>query len=387
MVATAVSSVLMTAQWTGVRVGDIAAVEVATVGAVVVLGARPLWHFIRTAPWLLWLPVLVLVGLDVVPGREDTQLIGVTTALSLFVCWYVVAEGRERGRIPWSSAVDLLVWSALANALVATLSALTNGAIAWPWGLQFVDRQVGLTTHPTQLALSCVVGLAFVLFGPPADHARGDLRGIARDRRHMATIATIATVLFLGVLVSGSRAGLAVSVVLVVAMAWVHVALRRPSETSGVHEARLMGGRVAALAVVGAVCCVVGTVTLLRVGGRSEASMEQSDGLRSAILDDVAAQVRRSPVLGAGSDHLLSAHNVPLQLLAAGGVVLLLAFVPMLWTAVRPAFARNPLGTSVPVVAWLAFSMVQNPIVDRFVHLVIAIAVVAQSGARSPSKG
>lgn len=107
--ATAVSSMLMTAQWTGVRVVDVAAVEIAIVGAVMVLGVRPLWHFIRTAPWLLWLPVGVLGGLELVPGRDDTQLLGVSTALSLFVCWYVVAEGRERARIPWSSAVDLLV--------------------------------------------------------------------------------------------------------------------------------------------------------------------------------------------------------------------------------------------------------------------------------------
>jgi hypothetical protein len=383
VVAAAVSSVLMTAQWTGVRVGDIAAVEVAMVVAVMVLGVRPLWRFVRNAPWLLWLPVFTLVVLDVIPGGDDSQFVGVTTALSLVVCWYLIAEGRARSGVPWFSVVELLVWSALANAVVATVSAMTNGEVAWPWAPEFVDREVGLTTHPNQLALSCVVGLAFVLFVPTVDHAHGDVPDLRWKRPY---VTAVASVLFLGVLVSGSRAGVVVSVGLVVAAVLVRRGVWRRSAPAGAREGGMIGSRFTALVFAGAVC-VVGAVALVGLAGRSEASMEESDGLRRALLDDAAAQALGSPMLGAGSDHLLSAHNVPLQLLAAGGIVLLFAFVPMLWTAMQPAFSVAPFGPSVAVVAWFSFAMVQNPIVDRFVHLVIAVAVVAaQSRVQRPSQ-
>jgi hypothetical protein len=370
-VSVTVSLVLMTAQWTGIRpVGDIAIAEFAIAGAVVALGAQPLWEFARTAPWVLWLPVIALVGLDVIPGRDDAEMMGVATAGSLFVCWYVIAEGPRRGRIPWPAVIDLVVWSSVVNATVAVASAVTGGVLAWPTAPDFPGREVGLTTHPTQLALFCVLALSLVLFRSFDDG------GSPVTTRTRVTMTLTSVMLAAGVMASGSRAGLVVAGLLVVIWMGTELASVRSSAKGRPVLAVGLG------LVVVAATIVAGLV--LGLFDRGWQSFEQSDVLRAGNLRDALELARASPMTGAGSDHLLSAHNLPVQLVAAGGLVLLGAFLPLLWVAARPAFARVPFGPSVAVVAWLAFSMVQNPIIDRFVHLMIAIAVVSHVRSKSP---
>jgi hypothetical protein len=376
-VAASVSIAVVTAPWTAVRVGPLAVCDLAVVATVVLLGPRPVWHFLRTAPWFLWLPVVTLVVLDLIPGRDVADRLGLTTALSLVGCWCVVAEGRPVGRVSWSALIDVLVWSAVASAAVAALAAVTDGRVSWPPTPEFPGRQAGLALHPTQLALSCVVALALVVF---PSSSGSSIIGEPRRLRTWVVPIGAGCCLVLGLLASGSRAGLLVAAATVLVAAGLHLGSRAHDRVRS--DGSMAGARIGF--AVGAIVVVVGALVVVGLGSRSEASVAASDGLRRGALELAVDQARGAPLLGVGSDHLLGAHNVPLQLLAAGGVVLLATFVPLVAAAARDAWSRSPLGPSVAVLAWLAFSTVQNPLIDRFVHLLLAIAVLAQLGAKSP---
>ena len=102
----------------------------------------------------------------------------------------------------------------------------------------------------------------------------------------------------------------------------------------------------------------------------------ESDVGRSKELGRAISDIASSPWTGVGSDRLLSAHNVGLQVLASGGLLLLAACVPLMFLAVRGVFGAVPSASSAAVVAWLCFGLVQNSIIDRFVHVVVMLAVV-----------
>ena len=101
--------------------------------------------------------------------------------------------------------------------------------------------------------------------------------------------------------------------------------------------------------------------------------MAESDASRREVMSSSLDAFKDHPLFGAGSDYLLIAHNSVVQVLAAGGVVLLLSLVPLLAAAVPDLDRRSLRGVSaasVAVVGWLVFGLFQNPLTDRSLPLI-----------------
>ncbi len=221
------------------------------------------------------------------------------------------------------------------------------------------DRQPGLTTHPLELSLQCVMALPVVLARLSAGTGR------------RAWLFALLPPLLLGILLSGSRAGLLGGAL--------------GSSLILLLQQRVRWALVAAgafLAIFGAGAAEIEAPLLQgaeRLTGGGTAAV--SDERRRLGWDQALADISDRPLLGYGFQFVRSAHNVYLQLLQAGGPLALLAFslfaAGVLRLAVRLGLtgerraAQQALAQALGVatLVWLLTGIVQNSIFDRFLYV------------------
>jgi O-antigen ligase len=216
---------------------------------------------------------------------------------------------------------------------------------------------MGLATHPNHLGLMCTLGAGLAVAAWPPRR-----RGVALPAVLVANIA--------GVVLSGSRVALvALGVVAVVGLV---LPGRRGEQLAGTTK------RVVAGAAIGAVLAVSHGVTLHRLQGDAE-----SDAGRRFLREVSIDRISRSPWTGEGFRFLEEAHNVPLQLAAAGGPLTAAAFGGLLLTPLVVGLRRRDDPASRWFTAawcgYLAIAVVQNIVVDRYLWFVAALIVVPRS--------
>lgn len=381
----AVGLMLLTITWNGLRVGGGAlgnaslALAFAAVMAHVVSERRPLpvpmWLFLAGLGCLLagLLSMIFppstqvvqdsvvtltsfkiqdgILGLSQLPS-DKLQLVEYEVALVL-VPMLIAAVATTPRRI------RLLLGLFTAGAIVNACAGIADfQGIAHLGSVPFSgNRSAGLTVQSNYLALTCVIALptAMMWFG--------------RSRR--ATIGGVFGFCMLlgGVYVSGSRAGTIAAVIAVGGTMAVLPRLRPALRT--------------VLPIAGMVLVVlllfthVGTKILQQVRLGHTNSTAQSDSQRSIAAQVAWEQIKARPLQGVGFSVIANAHDIYLELLNAGGVIALAAFltfigglVKSLRRALDGVLREEGLVCGVAIATWLANGIFDNQVADKYLYVV-----------------
>lgn len=371
----------------GVALCDAAlAASALTTGIAVAFGAislpAPRW-LLAAAGGVLFAGILSAAFTEEVTGNLVPAFrFGVALLLTPLLVGALTGTGARRR--------DLVVLAWLASVSINALVALTDfagftalGEIFYPGNTS--GRFNGLTAHPNHLGLVCAMALPLALWGllhrPPGPLGR------------LPFLAVLA-LLVSAILLTGSRAAL-IGAVAGAALLLTLVAQRGRAAMGvvilGVAAAAVVSSLTARESEDGA---VLGRLT-------GEVSVAQSDEGRFEAFRQAIDAFAANPLFGAGYEHVRSAHDIYLQLLEAGGLIALVAFLFFAVGSVRLgnlvrraralALSQRELATALvaSLAVWFIVGLTQNALYDRFLYLPaglllglgVALAVARRSGA------
>jgi hypothetical protein len=390
-----VAAFVLVVNWNGIRLPHGAAVDavMALAGAAVALlvvvdrRAVPLPGWLLLAGGGLFIAGLVTLSFPPRPGlvtgtafiyvlADPARLVlphsNVLALLKLELVWLVIPPMLAIIATDRTRCVTLLdVW-ALSTVVSAAVGIVDIAGIHLAPNPIQGHRSSGLTLQPNYLGLGCAMGLPATLLW------------VGRSARW--TIAGWAGVGILlgGVLVSGSRAGAAGAL-----LAIAFTALAVPPLRSRTALLFPVCGMAMILLLM---LTTVGHQILHQTRISTPLATYQSDAGRSQLHQVAISQFGARPLSGVGFGVVEDAHDIYLQLLAAGGVIALASFVVYLWGlagAARHCFGgtlRNEAaGASVAIVVWLMSGPFENQLADKFLYilpgLLYAMSVVARKEA------
>ncbi|MCW3017145.1 MAG: hypothetical protein JWO02_4237, partial [Solirubrobacterales bacterium] len=395
---------VVTVTWNGIRVGGGAfgnvflALAVVSLVAHVIMSGKPL----ALPPWLLIVGLGVLLAqlLSLVfppnveltnmsdvqfltlytnampspvylPHRSDVaQLLKFEVSIVL-VPVLMLAAGVTRRRC--TQLLDLFTISALVNGFVAVAD--YSGFQIGPTPLSGT-RASGLTIHPNYLALTATIAIPLAMLWL----ARADVRW------RLAGMFAVPT-LVVSVYASGSRAG---AVTAVMAVALTAVALPRLRRS---------------LAVVLPVLGMLGVVVLVftstgdhilsqvRISGGGDTA--GSDYQRSYVASVAIEQIKARPLQGVGFSVIADAHDIYLELLAAGGAIVLASFflfcgglVAATTRGLRGLLRNEVTAAAIAVGLWLVNGILDNQVADKYLYVVPGVLIaMGRVSARAPVEG
>jgi len=393
----------LTMPWTGVRLGGLSLGDGFLLLAAIALVAADLTRPWPKLPWWVWAFEATVIATGLV-NQLDPPSLHYMVSRDLLYNNYMVVHAETSMIANLTVMVPLAVRIVLIpfvfslareyepRAPYRVIAAFVMG-VAFDAAVAFTDsrgitsigpqltkipveagRAAGLTQHPNVVAMTCVFALPLVVW---------QLRA-PRTRTRWFAVAALALVL-LGLYASRSRSGApAAAVATLLTLAWLPQ-YRRFLPTLGLLFG-LVGGALF-VAHPGA-----GTALLkgLRVaGGGSDTA--GSDQARTIVNDQAMRDFQQSPVHGIGLEVAEQAHNVYLQALAVGGVILLaglLAFlVGALGRCVRLA-KEQPLAIPLfaSVLGGAIFNAAQNALTPALVYLMAGL-VAALPLAASREEG
>lgn len=232
-------------------------------------------------------------------------------------------------------------------------------------------RFSGLAIHPSGLALQAAMALPVALWAT-----------VGASGRARAPYAVAIGLFAVGVLVSGSRAGLLGAVLAVVLFLALQPNLRRWAIIA-----------VAVAVVLVPLAAVAGLEGADRLLGGGTAAL--SDERRTLGYEQAFEDISNRPLAGYGFEFVRSAHNIYLQLLQAGGPLALVGFLVFLWGALglSARLARNNLATAdervlasalaISIGVWLFHGLFQNSIFDRYLYVPVGLLLGLQLVVRA----
>jgi len=349
--------------WMGLRVtANTTLSDILLIVSVLCAGPQVVYRSILKIPSVVVLPIAVLLLLEVLGMRDQpSRFMGVRMSVALLLCILAtmpVAHDVDRRR----TLTHLYCYGAAASGAVATLSRVT-GVYFRPPGLlpEFPGREVGLTLHPNHLGLTCLLGLAAAAFS-----------GVAAGQRLLR--AGVLLALAGGVVVSGSRASLLGAFAVGLAALWTSSRKRRPELIAGL----LFAASVGVVFGTGSIVRLSALDRLFSVSNEASLNVAVSDSERLSYALESLDVFARSPIIGSGLDQLRLAHNLYLQVIACGGILLLLALLPMFVRVLgvgRHHFSGRIDPNAASVAAWLVAALFMNSIFDRYLYLLFALAL------------
>jgi hypothetical protein len=211
---------------------------------------------------------------------------------------------------PRSETVSLLLWAYVAGHVVSTLDAGVEGPVVG-------NRYQGLTHHTNAFGMAGLTAIAILLY---------------LGARHRSTLARVAAVSAgaisaVSIVLSGSRAALAVAVVLVLLVPIVE----RTAVSSLVLVMGVLAGAVALPLLLHS---GDGGSALGRLAGDPTATV--ADSARSTALNLGLERFWESPVIGSGLVDVEYYHNVFLEAAIGAGIAGLVGYLLALYALVRP---------------------------------------------------
>jgi O-antigen ligase len=289
------------------------------------------------------------------PAPLVARLVMAVAVVGFVISLFGSLHGRDR--LPHV----LLAWAlgaAVSGAVACLETAVPLDGLPFLFRATTADRSLGLAFHPNSLAQSLVMVLPTLLYFA--------LRW-GGWRRAVLLVALAATLG--GLVMSGSRAGLAAGAVALVA-AWVVLL---------VLQKRVVAGVVSLLvAVLAALLVVVAAPGLLEGTrfGSGATGVDRSTSLRGAILRSGWQIVGENPLIGSGLGSWMG-ESVPIIMLTSGGLVLLLAYyAPFAEVAARVARHRHePLAAIVLLTlgVLLAYGLLNNGFGERYLFWALFI--------------
>ena len=300
----------------------------------------------------------------IIPGRSDL-LVLIEFELSLVLIPVLIATMATTRR-RCSQLIDLWTAGAVVNAAVgvADYAGITHLA---PIALA-ANRSAGLTVQSNYLGLTCVLAIPTAILW------------LGRSRR--ATLAGHVAVptLLGGVYASGSRAG-TVAALMAVAATFVLVPRLRPSLAVLIP--------VTGMVLLGVLMFTrVGKEILSQVRIGSSNSTSLSDAQRSTAADVAWTQIGARPFAGVGFAVIADAHDIYLELLAAGGVLALVSFltfcggiVAAAWRSVTSTQGDAAIALSVAFIVWLINGVFDNQVADKYLYVVPGLLLAVSRAA------
>lgn len=266
---------------------------------------------------------------------------------------------------PTRDEVRLLGWAFVIGAAVnAVASVLTYDP---------GNRGIGLSTHSNHQAAACLLasGFAAGLF-------------LTSPRRASWVAAAFWGVLVVGILKSGSRAGVIGEMILITLLFALTASTRilRWCLTVVVGVAVLLFFNVIPYDEQDAIA---------RVLGRNRATVAQSDYERAQLRAKAVQGIKEHPLTGAGFEEARTAHNVYLQVWGAAGLTGLLGLA-VLWSAGVHGLLegmtgdRWVLGSAAAVVSFLIIATASNILWDRYLWYVLALFVTGRMLAKEEAE-
>ena len=309
----------------------------------------------------MWFPALA-VALVAVGGVIGTAVTGadVTGSAEMLVRWVAASSVAMLLVVCWRPGLEQIrsfSWLWIAGGVISAMVALLIP------DLGTFPRPPGLTPHPTHLAIISLILLGVTL----------GLIASNPTRKHLLVGLAASAILFAAIVASGSRAGLAAALLVVLL---VLIATR---------------DRIAIAITVGVV--VFGLVlTLTGATGQDNAfdriyKVGAERGQRREAVNAAGWERFKShPVTGVGFADVLEPHNLPLMLGSSAGVLGLIGGTMIILLALRsyglavwkrmsehPALRAVAAGLSAAVIGYLAASFFQNVLWDRTVWIAIAL--------------
>jgi hypothetical protein len=237
-------------------------------------------------------------------------------------------------------------------------------------------RFSGLEDHPNHLGLSILISLPFVIYF------------MSRMRRRW--IPGIALIMLAGgLLASGSRGPQAVSLLCVLA-----AVLCLPNRRKTVRAISFSVLTTIGLGLVLLYTILAGQRSkLLRFTGAGAEQARSGDTERLVLLKQGWNDWKTYPVFGAGIRHISEAHDIFLQLLAAGGVVLAVGMLVYFFCIVRDCWrlVRHGIDFSrflmISIATWLTYGIVLNQLTEGELYFTVgcvAALVVTTNLSGSP---
>jgi hypothetical protein len=247
---------------------------------------------------------------------------------------------------------DCFVVSAVVSSLVGISDTFGFSAIS-PKLIGYTDitgRASGLTIQPNHLAASVVLSLPLVMHW-----------FLRRERRFLAL--PVAAILLTAIYCTGSRGGCVVAVVACLGCFVAFAEFRR--------RAWFLLAAVPVMLVLHVPQMFLGALQN-RVGA------QQSDNQRGLLRQQGISDFLTHPLHGIGFQNVTSAHEVHIQLLAAGGVLAFLGYFLYLIAvgrALRPLVALDSFAAALAVILGCVFAMhfVENQLTDRYLFVPFAL--------------
>jgi hypothetical protein len=237
-------------------------------------------------------------------------------------------------------------------------------------------RAPGLTVHPNYVAMTSIISVPFIL-----------LELLAPRPRRRATAVLLLVPLLLGLYASASRSGAAVGAGEVLLCFALLPPYRKVLPTVWLLTA-------STLALTFIIKPGLGDSLLQAMRLTGDPSAAGSDRSRSIVGHQGMLDFLHSPLVGIGMQVANEAHNIYLQALSSGGIVLLAAFVIFLGAALvksRRLMGHDLLAATlfVTILAVALFNAFQNALVDRIsyvpIGLIAAMPLTGRTGDERPS--
>lgn len=259
---------------------------------------------------------------------------------------------------PSRSELRLLSWAFIVGAAINSVA----GVLTY----NPLTRGIGLSIHSNHLATACLLasGLAAGIF-------------LTGTRRSSWMAAALWGVLAVGILKSGSRAGVVGEVLLILMLLVL---------TGSTRILRWCIGVVLGVAVLLFLNLIPYDEqdALARLIGRDPSAVAQSDFERAQLRAKAVEGIEQHPLTGAGFEEARVAHNVYLQVWGAAGLIGL-AGMAILWIAalrgLLDGISGNPwvLGASAAVVSFLIVAAASNILWDRYLWFTLALFVTGRT--------
>jgi hypothetical protein len=313
---------------------------------------------------LIWLAALYVVPLAIIAGAAIERQV-VEWVMGAYVAGVVISCVV--------AITDMLGLTHIASSLTYLKSNANPTAYNWQG-----ERYAGLSDHPNMLGMVCAIALPFVIYF------------MSRMQRTWITgMAFIA--LSAGLVASGSRGAQAVSLLtLCVAV------LCLPSKRATIRAISLT---ITIMIAVGAVLLST-TLASSRSwffrfsGGGDPYEAQRSNEIRLSLIEQAWNDWKNYPLFGAGMRHISEAHNIPLQLLAAGGVVLAAGTLAYFFSIFRDCWRLSRRGIilarflMISIATWLVIGLVENEITNAALYFTVGCvaALVATTNLSRPTE-
>ena len=357
-------------------------------GGAVVLARRYRGLLVGSVPaWLPLAAVGVLVAAllaafrghvmsDLVPGFEFAG-----TMIAMPIVVMLALDSARRVEMVVEAWLFVASVSALVGVLDLKFGFGINQRLTGVDYVGFTQRAAGLTLQPNHLAL--VSAMAMPVAALRASRRLSSQVFAVANARNLFYLFALGT----GVLLSGSRAGLAAAVAGLAVLPLFQPGRRRSLGLLAV--AGLIVVALGALTFDSSLASKLGIVTGQRFTGQA-AGTQISNSYRSQAYAAALHVIVANPFVGQGFQGARTAHDIYLQLLEVGGLIALAAFLAFMAGTIamaRRLAATNDLPWSLvslasalgaSAVVWLVIGLAQNELYDRYLYIPAGLLLAAR---------